>query len=143
MVLTASTGTQPAWEDTRQGHGYLTLYLLEALQGVEEVLTGDKLSVYRLLEYVTRRVESRFFSTWDTSVSRPTKLVSVFGATGCAVVAAAGTTARSVSKEFSAERTVPRATVSAPSSPRKMRRYTCSSWAEGSTPSRPANNSRA
>jgi len=43
-------GKQPAW------HGLLTYYLLEALQGIEEVVQEGKISVYRLLEHVTRRV---------------------------------------------------------------------------------------
>ena len=35
-VLTASGPTQPAWESCRFGHGFLTFYLIEALQGSAE-----------------------------------------------------------------------------------------------------------
>lgn len=56
LILTASKSTEPAWENTRTGHGFLTYYLLQALQGVEEVQRAGKLAVYRLLEYVTQRV---------------------------------------------------------------------------------------
>ena len=56
LILTASTAQEPAWEMARLRHGLLTHYLLEALQGVEEVQEGQKLPVLRLLEHVTRRV---------------------------------------------------------------------------------------
>ncbi|WP_250126493.1 DEAD/DEAH box helicase [Chroococcidiopsis sp. CCMEE 29] len=56
IILTASSPTEPAYENTRFGHGLLTYYLLEALQGAEEVQQSGKLAVYRLLEYVTQRV---------------------------------------------------------------------------------------
>lgn len=56
LILTASTADQPAWENPRIGHGLLTHFLLQALQGAEEVRKAGKVSVYRLLEYVTERV---------------------------------------------------------------------------------------
>lgn len=56
LVLTAANPTESAWEIGRFSHGLLTFYLLEALQGVEEVRDSGKISVYRLLDYVTRRV---------------------------------------------------------------------------------------
>jgi replicative superfamily II helicase len=56
LVLTASTATQRAWETSRYRHGLLTYHLLHALQGAEEVVDAGKVQVYRLLEYVTRRV---------------------------------------------------------------------------------------
>ena len=56
LVITASKATEPAWENKRVGHGLLTYHLLEALRGAEEVRQAGKISVYRLLEYVTRRV---------------------------------------------------------------------------------------
>lgn len=56
LILTASTTNQPAWENPRIGHGLLTHFLLEALQGAEEVRRAGKVSIYRLLEYVTERV---------------------------------------------------------------------------------------
>lgn len=56
LILTASDATEPAYEHAHLGHGFLTYYLLEALKGAEEVRKGGKLSVYRLLEFVTQRV---------------------------------------------------------------------------------------
>jgi helicase len=56
LILTASTADQPAWENPRLGHGLLTYYVLQALQGAEEVRSAGKVAVYRLLEYVTQRV---------------------------------------------------------------------------------------
>jgi len=56
LIFTAAAATQEAWEDTRVGHGFLTHYLLQALQGAEEVVEAGKIDVYRLLSYVTRRV---------------------------------------------------------------------------------------
>jgi replicative superfamily II helicase len=56
LILTAATASQYAYENERIGHGLLTHYLLEALQGAEEARNGDKISVYRLLEHVARRV---------------------------------------------------------------------------------------
>lgn len=56
LILTASTANQPAWENPKIGHGLLTHFLLEALRGAEEVRKAGKVSIYRLLEYVTERV---------------------------------------------------------------------------------------
>ena len=56
VILTASGATQKAWENTRLGHGFLTLYLLEALQGPEDIREGDRIGVLRMLDYVARRV---------------------------------------------------------------------------------------
>jgi len=56
LILTASTSTEAAWENNKLGHGLLTYFLLEALQGAEEVRQAGKVSVYRLLEHVTQRV---------------------------------------------------------------------------------------
>jgi len=56
LIITASRATEPAWENRKVGHGLLSYHLLEALQGAEEVRQAGKISVYRLLEYVTRRV---------------------------------------------------------------------------------------
>lgn len=58
LIFTASSATEPAYEHNRLGHGFLTFYLLEALSGVEEIVNAGKVSVYRLLEYVTKRVKS-------------------------------------------------------------------------------------
>lgn len=56
LILTASSAGEEAWEHTRLGHGLLTHFLLQALQGAEEVRQAGKISVYKLLEYVSSRV---------------------------------------------------------------------------------------
>lgn len=56
VILTASGPTERAWESPRLGHGFLTLHLLEALQGPEEIREGGRIGVLRLLDYVARRV---------------------------------------------------------------------------------------
>ena len=56
VVLTASGPTQAAWENSRSGHGLLTLYLIEALQGPAEIREGERVGLLRLLDYVSRRV---------------------------------------------------------------------------------------
>ncbi|MBU6299498.1 MAG: DEAD/DEAH box helicase, partial [Alphaproteobacteria bacterium] len=56
LIITASAATEPAWENQRTGHGYLTHFVLEALQGAAEVTEAGRVPVYRLLEYITRRV---------------------------------------------------------------------------------------
>ena len=56
VVLTASGPTQPAWESSRFGHGFLTFYLIEALQGPAEIREADRIGLLRLLDYVSRRV---------------------------------------------------------------------------------------
>ena len=58
IIFTASSADEPAWEHGRFGHGFLTYYLLEALRGVEEAQSAGKISLYRLLEYVTGRVKA-------------------------------------------------------------------------------------
>jgi len=56
LILTASSASEPAWESSKAGHGFLTRSLLEGLQGPAEVVDGGKLSIYKLLDYVTKRV---------------------------------------------------------------------------------------
>jgi helicase len=56
IILTASGPTQEAYENPRRGHGLLTAEVLTALQGPEELRQGDRIGIYRLLEWVTRRV---------------------------------------------------------------------------------------
>jgi replicative superfamily II helicase len=56
VILTASGPTQRAWENPRLGHGFLTLHLLEALQGPQEITEAGRIGVLRLLDYVARRV---------------------------------------------------------------------------------------
>jgi helicase len=58
IIFTASSATEPAYEHSRYGHGFLTYYLLEALRGVEEIVVSGKLPLYRMLEYVTDRVKA-------------------------------------------------------------------------------------
>lgn len=58
LVFTASSATEPAYEHARFGHGFLTFYLIEALKGAEETLSGGKISLYRLLDHVTARVKA-------------------------------------------------------------------------------------
>ena len=66
LVLTATSASEPAWEIGRVSHGLLTFYLLEALQGAEEVRDAGKISIYRLLDHVTKRVIDR-----STQMGRP------------------------------------------------------------------------
>ncbi|MCG8387137.1 MAG: DEAD/DEAH box helicase, partial [Cytophagales bacterium] len=56
MILTASGANEPAWESQKTGHGLLTHFLIQALQGVEEVRSAGKVSIYKLLEYVSKNV---------------------------------------------------------------------------------------
>lgn len=58
LILTASTADQPAWEDPRIGHGYLTYFLLQALLNADGLDEGGQINLYDLLKYVTDRVRS-------------------------------------------------------------------------------------
>jgi helicase len=58
IIFTASSATEAAWENGKFGHGLLTYFLIEALLGPTDVATGDQLSLYRLLDYVTVRVKA-------------------------------------------------------------------------------------
>jgi helicase len=58
LVLTASAAKEEAHESSRHGHGLLTYRLVEALQGVPEVLEQEQISIYKLIEYVTRAVQA-------------------------------------------------------------------------------------
>jgi helicase len=58
IIFTASTATESAWEYVRYGHGLLTYFLIEALRGPAELIDVDRLSLYRLLDYVTGRVKA-------------------------------------------------------------------------------------
>jgi replicative superfamily II helicase len=58
LILTAATATEEAFESGRVGHGLLTHFLMQALQGAEEVRESGRISVYRLLEYVTKQVSA-------------------------------------------------------------------------------------
>ena len=59
IILTASGPTQEAYENPRIGHGFLTQELLTALQGPEELRQAQGVGIYRLLEWVTRRVSDK------------------------------------------------------------------------------------
>ncbi len=56
LIFTASAATEEAFELPRLRHGLMTYYLLEALEGAEEVRQAGKIAVYQLLQYVTQRV---------------------------------------------------------------------------------------
>jgi helicase len=56
IILTASGPAQEAYENPRRGHGLLTSEVLSALQGPEELREADRIGVYKLLEWITRRV---------------------------------------------------------------------------------------
>jgi len=56
IILTASGPGEPAWESQKTGHGLLTHFLIQALQGTEEVLSSGKISIFKLLEYVSKKV---------------------------------------------------------------------------------------
>jgi replicative superfamily II helicase len=59
VAFTASAANEEAHESPRHGHGLMTYRLLEALQGVPEVVEGDSsTSLLRLIEYVTRTVQA-------------------------------------------------------------------------------------
>ncbi|AFL52530.1 helicase [Sinorhizobium fredii] len=58
LILTASGVSEEAWEFSSHGHGLLTYYLLKALRGPAEIQEAGRLSVYRILEYVTARVKA-------------------------------------------------------------------------------------
>ncbi|WP_234897147.1 caspase family protein [Sinorhizobium medicae] len=58
LIFTASGVSEEAWEFSSHGHGLLTYYLLEALRGPADILEAGRLSVYRMLEYVTARVKA-------------------------------------------------------------------------------------
>ena len=58
VIFTASSATEPAWEHGRYGHGLLTHFLLEALRGPAELVDAGRVSLYRLLDYVTARVKA-------------------------------------------------------------------------------------
>ncbi|MBX4883849.1 DEAD/DEAH box helicase [Rhizobium bangladeshense] len=58
LIFTASAASEEAWEFSSHGYGLLTYYLLEALRGPAEIVQAGRLSVYQMLEYVTRRVKA-------------------------------------------------------------------------------------
>jgi superfamily II DNA/RNA helicase len=83
LILTASTASQPAYEDARLGHGLLTYHLLQALLGPEDVAHEGRINLLDLLRYVTQQVKGSASGTvaarqeptlrgqWDGEVSWP------------------------------------------------------------------------
>jgi helicase len=59
VILTAADESQEAIEDPVTGHGVLTGYLLEGLRGAPEIVSGQSISMLRLLQFVVERVSSR------------------------------------------------------------------------------------
>jgi len=57
LIFTACLGTEEAWENQKLGHGYLTYHLSEALLGAGEVREADKIDVYKLFSFVTKKVK--------------------------------------------------------------------------------------
>jgi replicative superfamily II helicase len=64
LVLTASADDEEALESALHGHGLFTYRLLEALQGVEEVLHGDQIDVLKVVSYVNDRVLADAAQMW-------------------------------------------------------------------------------
>lgn len=58
LIFTASRADEPAYENVKHGHGFLTLFLIEALRGATEVVLGSRIPVYRLLDHVSARVSA-------------------------------------------------------------------------------------
>jgi replicative superfamily II helicase len=58
VIFTASSATEAAYEHGRYGHGLLTYFLIEGLRGATEIVQAGKVSLYRLLEHVTGRVQA-------------------------------------------------------------------------------------
>ncbi|WP_426434044.1 DEAD/DEAH box helicase [Bradyrhizobium genosp. P] len=58
LIFTASRSDEPAYENVKHGHGFLTLFLIEALRGAVEVTLGSRIPVYRLLDHVSARVSA-------------------------------------------------------------------------------------
>ena len=56
LILTASLPNEAAYEERRLRHGLLTYHLLEGLQGAEEVCRDGRVSIYALLDHVSKRV---------------------------------------------------------------------------------------
>lgn len=77
LILAASQPDQSAYEHPKLGHGLLTYFLLQALQGAEEVQQSGKVSVLRLLEYVTQQVTAKA-SQWGRS-QQPTLISRLHG----------------------------------------------------------------
>lgn len=56
IIITASTAEQAALESQSHKHGYLTYYLLEALEGAVEVVKNQMIPVLSLYQYVAQKV---------------------------------------------------------------------------------------
>src|SRR5258706_9773181 len=77
LIFTASLGTEEALENQRLGHGLLTYYLIQALQGAEEVREAGKIDIYKLLGWVTKNVKDAA-SSYD-HVQTPTMSGRIIG----------------------------------------------------------------
>lgn len=66
LIFTASSETEQAFENPRLGHGVFTYYLLQALQGDDEVLSDGKIDLFRLISFVTEKVTSFTLRTRQT-----------------------------------------------------------------------------
>ncbi|TIQ41876.1 MAG: hypothetical protein E5X49_17225 [Mesorhizobium sp.] len=51
LIITASAANEPAWENPRTGHGFFTHFLLQALQGAQEVIEKEGQSWLSALSY--------------------------------------------------------------------------------------------
>lgn len=56
VILTAAKPDQEALEDRRRRHGLFTFHLLEGLRGAPEVVRNDRIPLFALMDFVTRRV---------------------------------------------------------------------------------------
>ena len=81
VVITASSAAEPAFETTQLGHGLLTHYLLEALQGPPPLGTEPQIPLQSLLHYVVRRVIDKAKAIGATQT--PTIYSSLQGRRSC------------------------------------------------------------
>ncbi len=56
IIITASSSNEPAWENSRLGHGFFTYHLIQGFIGAKEVIDSGKIPLYRLLDYVNSKV---------------------------------------------------------------------------------------
>ncbi len=57
LIFTACLGTEKAWESQKLGHGFLTYYLIDALINAEEVRESGKTRVFKIFDYVSKKVK--------------------------------------------------------------------------------------
>lgn len=78
VVITASGAGEPALETSEFGHGLLTYHILDGLQGAGASAVDGKISLYSLLDFVTRNVLATASRLGE--VQTPTVYGSVEGA---------------------------------------------------------------